>query len=281
MTGAAGEPAVREHTRPVAGETAAAGSGTAAPGSGTAAAGSGTAAPGSGTAAGAELPSEMTEFVPLAVTLDGAGGACVAGVTAEGRWLRPEPVTAAQVAGPDPVYAVHHPVRLPLGPATGDGARPEDRAAAGAPRRAGPPAEPARRAALLAAVADPDVATAFAGGRSAGLVAVRPLGYRHQRSTGGRTFLRLEFTDNTGERFDWIVRDVRLLDAGPGEIALPAGPEAPLLYAAVGLTHPNHRFPGRFRGCHPLVVGLHPADGSPLLPNETSLEGTAGAPGTA
>ncbi|MFD7424404.1 hypothetical protein ACFV6M_28730 [Streptomyces californicus] len=112
-------------------------------------------------------------------------------------------------------------------------------------------------------------------------MAVRPLGYRHQRSTGGRTFLRLEFTDNTGERFDWIVRDVRLLDAGPGEIALPVGPEAPLLYAAVGLTHPNHRFPGRFRGCHPLVVGLHPADGSPLLPNETSLEGTAGAPGTA
>lgn len=274
MTGAAGEPAVREHTRPVAGETAAAGSGTAAPGSEMA-----TAVP--GTALGAELRSEVTEFVPLAVTLDGAGGACVAGVTAEGRWLRPEPVTAAQVAGPDPVYAVHHPVRLPLGPATGDGARPEDRAAGGAPRRAGPPAEPARRAALLAAVADPDVATAFAGGRSAGLVAVRPLGYRHQRSTGGRTFLRLEFTDNTGERFDWIVRDVRLLDAGPGEIALPAGPEAPLLYAAVGLTHPNHRFPGRFRGCHPLVVGLHPADGSPLLPNETSLEGTAGAPGTA
>ncbi|MEU5452853.1 hypothetical protein, partial [Streptomyces californicus] len=77
-----------------------------------------------GTALGAELPSEVTEFVPLAVTLDGAGGACVAGVTAEGRWLRPEPVTAAQVAGPDPVYAVHHPVRLPLGPATGDGARP-------------------------------------------------------------------------------------------------------------------------------------------------------------
>ncbi|NEC43275.1 hypothetical protein, partial [Streptomyces sp. SID8016] len=117
MTGAAGEPAVREHTRPVAGETAAAGSGTAAPGSEMA-----TAVP--GTALGTELPSEMTEFVPLAVTLDGAGGACVAGVTAEGRWLRPEPVTAAQVAGPDPVYAVHHPVRLPLGPATGDGARP-------------------------------------------------------------------------------------------------------------------------------------------------------------
>lgn len=255
MTGAAGEPAVREHA--------------------------GAAAPGTAAPVGPELSLAVAEFVPLAVTLDTEGGACVAGVTAEGRWLRPEPVTAAQVAGTDPGYVMHRPVRLVLGPATGDGARPEDRAAGGAPRRAGPPAGPAGRAALLAAVADPDVATAFAGGRSAGLVAVRPLGFRHQRSTGGRTFLRMEFTDSTGEHFDWIVRDLRLLDAGPGEVALPTGPEAPVLYAAVGLTHPNHRFPGRFRGCHPLVVGLHPADGSTLLPTETSLEGTAGAPGTA
>lgn len=242
-----------------------------------------------------------TELVPLAVTLDTEGGACVAGVTAQGRWLRPEPVTAAEVTGADPVYTMHRPVRLDLGPATGGDARPEDRAVRGTPRRAGPFAGPDERAALLAAVADPDVATAFADGRSAGLVAVRPLRYRRQRSTGGRTFLRLEFTDRTGERFDWIVRDVRLLldndlrlppngDAdGRDPGTLPAGPGAPELFAAVGLTHPNHRFPGRFRGCHPLVVGLHPADGSPITavrpdgppPYDTSLEGTAGAPGIA
>jgi hypothetical protein len=28
-------------------------------------------------------------------------------------------------------------------------------------------------------------------------------------------------------------------------------------FLALGLTKPNHRFPGRFRGCHPLVVGIH------------------------
>ncbi|MFF8960030.1 hypothetical protein [Streptomyces sp. NPDC014894] len=238
----------------------------------------------------------MSELVPLAVTLDTDGGACVAGVTPERRWIRPEPVTAAQVTGGDPVYAMHRPVLLALGAPTGPRARPEDRSVHGAPRPARPPLAPAERTGLLADVADPDIATAFAGGRSAGLVAVRPLRYHRRRATGGRTFLRLEFTDASGELFDWIVRDVRLLGDGddgpirvtpdPGDpgggdpaAALPAGTGAPLLYAAVGLTHPNDRFPGRFRGCHPLVVGLHPADGSPLT--ATSLEGTAGAPGTA
>ncbi|MFI6287523.1 hypothetical protein ACIBCM_22725 [Streptomyces sp. NPDC051018] len=227
-------------------------------------------------------PAPVREIVPLAVTLDTEGGACVAGVGADRRWIRPEPVAAGQVTGGDPVYAMHRPVLLALGPAAGPAVRPEDRSVHGTPRSAGPGLGPAEQSALLAAVADPDVGTAFAGERSAGLVAVRPLRWYRRRSTGGRTFLRLEFTDRSGERFDWIVRDVRLLGAdgrAPRLPALPAGPEAPEVYAAVGLTHPNGRFPGRFRGCHPLVVGLHPADGSPLT--TTSLEGTAGAPGIA
>ncbi len=206
-------------------------------------------------------------LVPLAVTLADGEAACVAGLSDDGAWLRPEPIAAGQVTGDDPVYDFFRPVGLDLAPSVEPDARPEDRAVVTGPHPGASVPAP-QRAALLRAHADHTVEDAFRGERSTGLVQVRPLRLRHRRATGGRTFLRLTFTDASGTEYDWIVRDVRLLrDLAPGADAddlapALAGPQAPALYLAIGLTKPNGRFPGRFRGCHPLVVGVHPADGS-------------------
>ncbi|MEU6021895.1 hypothetical protein [Micromonospora sp. NPDC047134] len=213
------------------------------------------------------MTATRVELVPLAVTLAEGEGACVAGLTDDGSWLRPEPVTAAQVTGEDPVYDFFRVVTLDLGAGTEPDARPEDRAVLADPRP-GAFVPQARRAALLRRYTDATVEEAFGGERSAGLVEVRPLRLHHRRATGGRTFLRLTFVDACDTEYDWIVRDVRMLRdfataADPDDVAPAlAGPDAPALFLAVGLTKPNGRFPGRFRGCHPLVVGVHPADGS-------------------
>jgi hypothetical protein len=220
-------------------------------------------------------------LVPLAVTLAEGGDACVAGLTADGAWLRPEPVTAGQVSGADPAYAFFRSVSLVLAPSAEPDARSEDRAVVSGPWP-GVPLVGSARSELLRKHADADVEEAFRGERSTGLVAARPTRLRHRRATGGRTFLRLTFTDASGTGYDWIVRDVRLLHdpafaagvADPDDVAPAlAGPHAPPLYLAVGLTKPNGRFPGRFRGCHPLVVGVHPADGT----TPTTVQGAADA----
>ncbi|WP_030241107.1 hypothetical protein [Streptomyces sp. NRRL S-350] len=199
----------------------------------------------------------MTDtLVPLAVTLDADGGACVAGLDADGRWIRPEPVTAGEV-GPDGPYAFFRPVRIGLGPSTEADARPEDRTVLEAPRPAGQALDAAARERLLNETADATVAEAFAGERSAGLVLATVRRIYGRRSTGGRSFLRVEFTDASGAEYDWIVRDWRLVRRFPAPVEGPLPGSAGPCFLSIGLTKPNGRFPGRFRGCHPLVVGVH------------------------
>ncbi|MEU8588291.1 hypothetical protein AB0C59_15025 [Streptomyces sp. NPDC048664] len=223
----------------------------------------------------------MTEtFLPLAVTLDTDGGACVAGLDADGRWIRPEPVTADEV-GPEGPYAFFRPVRLGLGPSTEPDARPEDRAVRTPPRPAGEALGAAARARLLRDSADAGVEAAFAGERSAGLVAVQVRRLYGRPSTGGRSFLRMEFTDASGAEHDWIVRDRRLVRRFPAPHQDPPPDLAGPCFLSIGLTKPNGRFPGRFRGCHPLVVGVLSGDFSGVLSEVLSERGDAGAFGAA
>lgn len=135
---------------------------------------------------------------------------------------------------------------------------------------------------LLAAIADPDVCTAFAGIRSVGLIRARVEDIYARRHTGGRTFLRVIFKDSANERFDWIiaelataealghVRDTATLDHSRAELWLDQT-AASEVFLAIGLTLPNRAFPGRFGGCHPLVVGVHRVANS-------NFEGSASEP---
>lgn len=204
---------------------------------------------------------------PLVITLDTDGAACVSGCTEDGVWFRPEPVTAVQVQADDALYQYFRPVLVGLTPSHESDARPEDRFVARAASPAGDALSGFERDALLQKIADASVEEAFAGGRSVGVVELRVRRVYAQRATGGKTFLRLEFADATDEVFDWIIRDIQLLQAFPDPAA--AHDELDRLttriagvprHVSIGLTKPNGRFPGRFRGCHPLVVGMHGID---------------------
>ena len=205
-----------------------------------------------------------TRLLPLAITGVDGHEACVGALDETGRWLRPEPVTIAEVTAADPAYRYWHWTEASLGPSTCDDARPEDRALL-APPRPGPPAVPAAdRAALLDGHADTDVQAAIGDAhRSLGLVRADVREVYLRRSTGGRTFVRCRFTDGTGAEHDWIVPEIafaararELIHSGRSGTDGLAGAGA--VYLALGLTKPNDRFPGRFGGCHPLVVGVHP-----------------------
>jgi hypothetical protein len=207
-------------------------------------------------------------FLPLAITRADAGSGCVGAVTADGAWIRPQPVGESEVEGPARRYhygAWHEAV---VSPADDPGARPEDHTLSGP---VGPPRwiEDERVLhQLLRSRPDADVASALGGERSLGLVRARVSALYLKASLARKWFLRLVFTDASGASHDWIVPEVALgALARPhrGAEALDRGWAAAVVgywqevetFLTLGLTRPNHRFPGRFRGCHPLVVGIH------------------------
>ena len=210
-------------------------------------------------------------FLPLAITRVDDRFGCVGAVRdhAEG-WIRPEPTYLRDLEAADSVYTYDRWTVATVGPSSAQDARPEDRdvcLTAEAPCAAEvlPKAE---RPVFLESNLDPDVNTAFAGERSLGLVRVELHRFYVRRSTGGRHFLRAEFTDRSSQDYDWIIPDLAFgARVWPHVVAgqLDSEFETRLrdafahleIYFALGLTKPNDRFPGRFRGCHPLVVGIH------------------------
>lgn len=221
--------------------------------------------------------SRAQNILPMAITKADETHACVGALTADGTWVRPEPVTLDRVTGSASTWRYQHWTRAVLAPPTVDDPRPEDRALQDGPELAGP--WPASRCREFAdRYVDATVYGALSGYRSLGMVYARLHRVYVKRATRGREFVRFVFSDATGEKFDWIVPDIAIsvpLRAQVQDGQLP-GPVAertcevlqqhgPLLLA-LGLTRPNNRFPGKFRGCHPLVVGVHPAPDGASVP---------------
>jgi hypothetical protein len=202
--------------------------------------------------------------LPYAITQVDAQHACVGSLTADGEWLRPEPVSMDMV---ESRFAYGAWTELDLGPSAHGDARPEDRSMRSDPAivdRASPGAVHA----LARAKVDPDVVTALGGERSLGLVRATVERVYVKRSTGGRRFVRMAFTDGAGRAYDWIVPDLAFRRAIEGHVKgdeldpaegarVAHGLNTQVTYLCLGLTKPNHKFPGQFRGCHPLVVGVH------------------------
>lgn len=221
-------------------------------------------------AAAQNQPVTTMRLLPLAITKVDDHEACVGAVTPDGTWVRPEPVAFQDVAD-----AQASPFRywwwttVTLGPPVVADPRPEDRCLHGQPLLA-EPVEPSSRADLLARLADSAVEEVFESARrSLGLLVATVGDVYPKRSTRGRMFLRCAFTDPTGEEYDWIVPDIAFgervwphVDA-TGRLDpdfhddLLAELRQSRVYLTIGLTKPNGRFPGRFGGCHPLVVGVH------------------------
>lgn len=212
------------------------------------------------------------KFLPLAITRAEGRYACIGAVGEDGGWLRPEPIYVEDVESPDTKYIYFHWTAACLKASTADDARPEDRDLD--KEREGPRLLSAlteeERLHFLLRHADDDVASAFAGERSLGLVEVDVKNFYVKRSTGGRSFVRGEFADRMGRVYDWIIPEIafgRVVRPHINDSVLePSFVERLLLafgrvrtFFTVGLTKPNFRFPGKFRNCHPLIVGIHSA----------------------
>jgi hypothetical protein len=213
------------------------------------------------------MPASISsQLLPLAMTLV-EGKACVAGLDGQGRWIRPVPVTTEMIVSSAPpfVYDYWARVRLFERPV---GGQDEDRVleeVGGNPE----PLTPSARREILESACVATVEEGFAGSRSAGLVVCEVLSLIARRHTGGRRYLRIGFRDASGAEHDWVCPEFTLnriwrekeaggdggwLDRSVRDLA------GRRTAVAVGLGDRNDRFPGRYRGRHPLCVGLHMLD---------------------
>lgn len=214
--------------------------------------------------------SEEVEILPMGITRVDANSGCVAALTLDGRWFRPGPVLAADLTVPHSPYRYRHRLLCQLGSAPGADSRPEDRHLLGyAHLPSGMTAMPESEwLDWCIDHCDSSAVSSFSGQRSIGLIEAVPLRVYLQRSTGQRMFVRMVFRDPAGVSYDWIVPEIefsRLSFALSRANADSMDVSALLLprlrdvrsFLCLGLTKPNNRFPGVFRGCQPLVVGVH------------------------
>lgn len=215
---------------------------------------------------GKSMQAVSTDFLPLAITLENETFGCVAGVDPAKTWLRLSPIPAAWArdqAGPLR-YRVWSRLMAKPPPAS---QRPEDRCTDGmpVPDRI---VEEAEYENLLATIADAQVGDAFSQGRTVGVIRAQIRDVYARRHTRGRLFLRMAFSDETGEIFDWVWPETSALrtfgphicnwaleeDFAKGWLKETASAQ---VFLAIGLTLPKHDQTGRFGGCQPLVVGAH------------------------
>jgi len=206
-----------------------------------------------------------TALLPLAITMVDDRESCVGAVTADGRWVRPEPVPPAWVADNGTGrFRYWTWTEVTVGPAVVADPRREVRALLDCADRPGAATAPADRIDLLRRLADPSVEAALGQGhRSLGLVRAEVRDVYARRSTGGRVFLRCRFRDGTGAEHDWIVPEVASRRrARPHLDGAELDPDyrAWLLARAEvhltpGLTRPNGRFPWALRRVPPARGG--------------------------
>jgi len=207
----------------------------------------------------------------MAITKVDEVEACVGALSEDGFWVRPEPVFLSDVMAPDSPYSYFRWTKAELENSIAKDPRPEDRSITRNGTNA-PCAEQTlplnSRLDFLRTHLDSSVEKAFSGERSLGLTKVLVHRIYAKPSTAGRLFLRSEFSDSTGKTYDWIIPEIDFVKfASPFVINGGLQPDfcetlqkmfrQIETYFTLALTKPNNRFPGRFRGCHPLIVGIH------------------------
>ncbi len=219
-------------------------------------------------------------FVPLGISKVSDLEACVGAISADGSWVRPETPTLAEVKASDSPFVYFQWANAGLGESLAGDSRPEDQHMVRRATREHSIAEE-ERLQFMRAHLDPSAEEAFSGLRSLGLIKVQVHKFYMKQSTAGRRFLRVEFTDGKGDTYDWIISEVKFPEAiapylTEHEITPELGKkladffQCAEVYFTIALTKPNNRFPGKFRGCHPVVIGIHtvPDYSSELLRGE-------------
>lgn len=217
-----------------------------------------------------------TRFITMGISKVTEHEACVGAIAADGSWVRPETPTMSDIKAKNSAFTYFRWASAALGESIEHNPRPEDHRILQAPFGEEKLSEEAQLE-FLRSHEDPGAEEAFSGERSLGLIKARIHRIYMKQSTGGRTFLRTEFTDAKGDTYDWIITEVRfpeqiapfLVD---GQITPEFGEKllhifhSSEIYFTIALTKPNNRFPGKFRGCHPVIIGIHSVpDYSPFL----------------
>ncbi len=208
-------------------------------------------------------------FVPMGISKVSDVEACVGAISEDGTWVRPEVPTLAEVKASDSPFVYFQWANAELGESLAQDPRPEDQHMVRRAERETPMAQ-GYRLEFIRTHLDPGAEEAFSGLRSLGLIKANVHRFYMKLSTAGRRFLRVEFTDAKGDTYDWIVSEVKFPEQitpylQDGEISpefakrLADFFQSAEVYFTIALTKPNNRFPGKFRGCHPVVIGIHTA----------------------
>ena len=208
-----------------------------------------------------------SRFVTMGISKVSEHEACGGALRPDGTWVRPETPTIVDVKAENSPFVYFRWARAVLGKSIENNPRPEDH------HMLQPPfgeekLSDAAQLSFLRKHQDRCAEAAFAGERSLGLIKATVQRVYHKQSTGGRSFLRVEFTDAAGESYDWIITEVRFPEEITpylvnGEITPDFGQRLHTIfnstetYFTIALTKPNNRFPGKFRGCHPVIIGIH------------------------
>jgi hypothetical protein len=224
-----------------------------------------------------------TRFITMGISKVSEHEACVGAIRVDGSWVRPESPTMAEIKAPESAFAYFRWASAALGESIELNPRPEDHHILHAPFGEEKLSDQDQLA-FLRRHQDSGAEAAFAGERSLGLIQAKINKIFVKQSTGGRTFLRAEFTDGQGETYDWIITEVRfpeliapfLVD---GQISPDFGDKlvnifrSAEVYFTIALTKPNNRFPGKFRGCHPVIIGIHSVPDYSTKLNATGSQG--------
>jgi len=205
------------------------------------------------------------QILPFAITRISADEGCVAGITPEGEWVRPKPIRSADIEGSDAPFVYKSWTEFSEGKlAISEHA--EDIALTGTPRRTIRIDDDSFKKYLFDA-SSASVQAGFEGVRSAAVIRARILNVYVRRHLRGRLLLRIVFSDETGASFDFITPEIRFNDfvlphrvndeLDPDFVSDTLSRFGAETFLSIGLTAPNGLFPDRFRGCHPLVVGIH------------------------
>jgi len=220
---------------------------------------------------------QRIRMLPLAITAEDAITGCIAGIDSLGNWIRPQPIPLAFARDPQGPFRYGRWTQITVRPEE-TAPRPEDMALVCDPEP-GPALPPDELAALIRTHSSATVDDGFADRRSAAIIPASIDNLLARRHTRGRVFLRLVFRDASGERFEWILPEVatvaRFADARQGDGLNAARVSAWLeeldgadVHLAIGLTLASRTADDRFKGCQPLVVGVHalPREDLPRAP---------------
>lgn len=215
---------------------------------------------------------KRVRFYPLAITEIDEERVCVAGITEDGLWVRPEPLFRDDILeGEDSAFSYQVLTEVTLTDSTATERRIEDYDIVRAfPIIRVKKASDEEWAALLRNHCDNSVNDIFGKNRSIGLIRPRILDIGYRRSIGGGRRVRIKFSDTSNTVFDLVVADRQFRNWVISKINERGELEPSIrdeilnkwskceVYFSVGLTRKTTvNFPGPYGGCHALVVGVH------------------------